>query len=874
MNNKFKRLLAVLFSLSMVFCLMSANAWASPPVIVDPGYSMDYNGNWTITSKEGLKAFRDEVNSGNTFAGKMVTLANDIDLENQPWTPIGTDTTPFSGTFDGNNRTIKNLKVDNSALVNAGLFGYTRDSTIQNLEINNAYVNAKSQAGALAGNAFRGTVSRCNVDGVIHIEGHWMVGGLIGSSYAMLEGCNVVGTTRRAQVISTYEGPDLEGDATGGLVGFCGEGDNITTADCFVMNAEVSGTREVGGLAGSVYTSGQFTVCRVNEVKVITTADKDYATANNTKMGVGGLVGCFRPDTAQGTFADNSVRDVELVVVEDGTETHRYSRDGYNLVGWATTTDVVADETYYTGSFKVPGEWADNVDMDAKTLYGRWTVNAPAAPDVDSVSSNAITVKAVEGVEYSINPELKEWKSGNEAKFTGLNPGTEYTIYARKALTGDALMGVVWQDTSTTTITTPTTGGGTTGGGSTTPTTNPVTVPVSGEGDNAATANMTVQITGSTATITSAEVDKVLEAEQVGSVTFDMSTLNENVEEVVIPAALVEKVAAAAAEKTNDTSGLEIKLSTGTVTFDADALATITAQAGGQDVKLHLDSVPQATLTEKQQETVKDMTDAKVVDVYLTSNGNSISSFGTGTATLSVPYKLKDGQSAEGVVAFYIAEDGTKTEVPCDYDSKDAIANVGVPHFSNYVIAYDAAKAQKAADDAKTAADTAKTLDTLPAASDVKLEDKEAIEKARAAYDALTDAQKAKGDPAALKKLTDAEAALKALEPTPEPEPTPATLKTQKLTLSLKDKGKNISAKKLAKKAQKTTIKVKGAKTKLTFKSSNKKIATVSKKGVVTFKKGVKKGVKKGKKVKITVTAKATNQYKAAKKTITIKVKK
>lgn len=97
-----------------------------------------------------------------------------------------------------------------------------------------------------------------------------------------------------------------------------------------------------------------------------------------------------------------------------------------------------------------------------------------------------------------------------------------------------------------------------------------------------------------------------------------------------------------------------------------------------------------------------------------------------------------------------------------------------------------------------------------------------------------------------------------------------STLKTQKLTLSLKDKGKNISAKKLAKKAQKTTIKVKGAKTKLTFKSSNKKIATVSKKGVVTF----KKGVKKGKSVKITVTAKATDKYKAAKKTITIKVKK
>lgn len=64
-------------------------------------------------------------------------------------------------------------------------------------------------------------------------------------------------------------------------------------------------------------------------------------------------------------------------------------------------------------------------------------------------------------------------------------------------------------------------------------------------------------------------------------------------------------------------------------------------------------------------------------------------------------------------------------------------------------------------------------LDALPAASDVKPGDKEAIEKARAAYDALTDEQKAKVAPATLKKLTDAEAALKAAEG--EPDPTPVT---------------------------------------------------------------------------------------------------
>ena len=63
--------------------------------------------------------------------------------------------------------------------------------------------------------------------------------------------------------------------------------------------------------------------------------------------------------------------------------------------------------------------------------------------------------------------------------------------------------------------------------------------------------------------------------------------------------------------------------------------------------------------------------------------------------------------------------------------------------------------ADKAAADAVTEA-----LNKLPAADKVALTDKAAVEAGRAAYDGLTDAQKALVDAAALEKLTDAEAAL------------------------------------------------------------------------------------------------------------------
>lgn len=62
----------------------------------------------TITTAEQLKEFAAKVNAGNTFEGKTVTLGADIDLDNGAWTPIGTNSTPFKGTFDGNNHTISN----------------------------------------------------------------------------------------------------------------------------------------------------------------------------------------------------------------------------------------------------------------------------------------------------------------------------------------------------------------------------------------------------------------------------------------------------------------------------------------------------------------------------------------------------------------------------------------------------------------------------------------------------------------------------------------------------------------------------------------------------------------------------------------------
>lgn len=75
-----------------------------------------------------------------------------------------------------------------------------------------------------------------------------------------------------------------------------------------------------------------------------------------------------------------------------------------------------------------------------------------------------------------------------------------------------------------------------------------------------------------------------------------------------------------------------------------------------------------------------------VVSLTIMAGGKHITSFGNGTATVSLPYELKAGEKAEDVTVWYLAEDGTMNEVPCSYNPVTKLATFKVNHFSLYVV--------------------------------------------------------------------------------------------------------------------------------------------------------------------------------------------
>lgn len=90
----------------------------------------------TIYDEADLIAFRDSVNSGSTYSGRTVKLMRDVELL-QHWTPIGTETNYFGGTFDGQGHTISGLDLTSTdqfvtigsmGSMTWGLFGCTGQS--------------------------------------------------------------------------------------------------------------------------------------------------------------------------------------------------------------------------------------------------------------------------------------------------------------------------------------------------------------------------------------------------------------------------------------------------------------------------------------------------------------------------------------------------------------------------------------------------------------------------------------------------------------------------------------------------------------------------------------------------------------------------
>ena len=216
------------------------------------------NNTLLINDPEQFSSFATAVNNGNTFSGINVALGSDIDLSGVAWTPIGTSTNAFKGTFDGKGHTINNLEIsglDNSII--AGLFGKL-NGTVKDLVINNAKISHVSDGsggiGVVAGSIFNtGLIKNVTVSNA-EITGNRWTGGIVGYMYGSVENCkvsNIELTVTPDNLSYNYD----NGDKVGGIVGLSPNDNRGTISGNHAENVTIKGYRDLGGIAGAANAS-------------------------------------------------------------------------------------------------------------------------------------------------------------------------------------------------------------------------------------------------------------------------------------------------------------------------------------------------------------------------------------------------------------------------------------------------------------------------------------------------------------------------------------------------------------------------------------------------------------------------------------------
>ena len=178
---------------------------------------------YQISTADQLKLFRDIVNGTGDQAqnrGAYAVLTANIDLNNEPWTPIGNYTEGnqiyYEGTFDGGGYTISGLNVTGKFRC-ASLFGAVKGGTIKNLTVagnvshNYSSTGLDCHVGGIVGSALdAATIENCSNNCSVTGGSGDFIGGIAGSNI------------NNARIIDCYNVGTITGTIieTGGVTGF------------------------------------------------------------------------------------------------------------------------------------------------------------------------------------------------------------------------------------------------------------------------------------------------------------------------------------------------------------------------------------------------------------------------------------------------------------------------------------------------------------------------------------------------------------------------------------------------------------------------------------------------------------------------------
>ena len=296
---------------------------------------------YQIYNAAELLWFAQAVNDGQT--GACAILCDNIDLSGiEKWTPIGTSSKPYAGTFNGTSFSISNMTIENAGSY-SGLFGYVT-GTVMNLSISGSItVNGQGQhiggaVGCLDGSGKVSNVTstvKLNVTGTAeHTTAVSRIGGVVGAALEVheptVEECIFAGEITFTNDV----------DCLGGIIGYIWSGNIKNCGNVGTI------TGNAGSSAGNYCVGGILGYCNNNDILLWHCFNGVAVQAEGVQY-VGGIVGqnkshqaglqwCFYIDEmCQGNGNDNKGEKVTAEQLASGYVTYMLNEKNSGNIRWA-----------------------------------------------------------------------------------------------------------------------------------------------------------------------------------------------------------------------------------------------------------------------------------------------------------------------------------------------------------------------------------------------------------------------------------------------------------------------------------------------------------------------------------------------------------
>ena len=279
-----RRFFAILLAFFSIASSVSADVWDGS---VDA--TLDLSGSTIEISTSVQLARVAQVAATDDFAGKTLQLTSDLDLANLAWSPIGSASKPFAGTFDGGGHQIKNIKVAGSDYV--GLFAYIGTAgSVSALAITGGTFEGDNYVGSVAGyNA--GTITNCFAMAVVEYK-NGTAGGLVGYNSGSISYVYTTGRLYKRQSAAGFAG-GLAGENAGKITdgysvalvdgenaaGLIGKNAETATLERLYWDKQMSNPNQTTVRSGSA--SGTFTKDITQDMYSIFASDANWVTGND-----------------------------------------------------------------------------------------------------------------------------------------------------------------------------------------------------------------------------------------------------------------------------------------------------------------------------------------------------------------------------------------------------------------------------------------------------------------------------------------------------------------------------------------------------------------------------------------------------------------